>query len=315
MNSIIWKLTSQNIFRNGFLSITTVFTTLMVSFFLFVLAGLGSALDQGVVDLQENVDVTVFLEKSISTDNTLLLDMKKRLSSEGVSVTILSSQEALARLQETSSIPELIQDTVSFIESYEGDDVLQPVMIVSDLGSVSPDRVSDIIRDPIYTPLIDFSYFDEQLLRVSNFAGVTSITKWVFFGFSVLFLITVLLILQNTMRLLLINRSKELEIMELVGAPPQVIMHPFYIEMAILVLAGVLLSYLFLFLLFGQLQLFFGGSADGSLLPSFVQMLWGYISSYGLIELFKMLALFLVVALLSVWFAFKRYLPSIAHVD
>lgn len=72
-------------------------------------------------------------------------------------------------------------------------------------------------------------------------------TKWIFGGF--LFLAT-LFIVGSTVKLAILSRKDEIEIMQLVGAPEILIKAPFVIEGMIQGIFGAILSVLFLWLLF-----------------------------------------------------------------
>ena len=97
----------------------------------------------------------------------------------------------------------------------------------------------------------EVEYPQEWMERFSVLVVGVEWAKWMLGGF--LFLAT-LLIVGNTVKLAILARREEIEIMQLVGAPAGVIKMPFVIEGMLQGLFGAALSLVFLWLLFLLLQ-------------------------------------------------------------
>ena len=93
----------------------------------------------------------------------------------------------------------------------------------------------------------EVEYPEEWMARFSLLVLGIQWAKWILGGF--LFMAT-LLIVGNTVKLAILARREEIEIMQLVGAPAGLIKTPFVIEGMIQGLLGASLSLLFLWLLF-----------------------------------------------------------------
>lgn len=316
MISRLFGITWTSIARNSLLSLGALSVVLLVSFFLFVINSGGVLLDQSVQDLQKNVEFTVFLKKGVSVDNALVSELRTGLNLLGTEVQLLTSDEALELVKDSTSIPELIDQTVSVVESYEGENVLEPVMIITNVANVDAERITALLKDPKYAGAIDFSYFDEQLSRIQNFSAVTSSAQVIFVVLYLLFLAIASLIIFNTTRILLFTRKDEIQIMELVGADRWVIQWPFYAEAMFLAIAGVLMAFVLYILLLYQWHGVISGAFQGAmgaqnLLLRMGDILTSYMTGNALFELLKMLFLLMLVAVVSTWFALRTYMPKL----
>lgn len=305
-----------SIARNSLLSLGALSVVLLVSFFLFVINSGGVLLDRSVADLQKNVEFTVFLKKGVSVDNALVAELKTGLEMLQTKVQLLSAKEALALVKDSTAIPELIEQTVSVVESYEGESVLEPVMIIKNVTNVDPNRITTLLKDPKFAGSIDFSYFDEQLSRIKNFSAVTTSAEVIFITLYVLFLAIASLILFNTNRILLFTRKDEIQIMQLVGADRWVIQWPFYAEALLLSFGGVLLAFVLYVLVVFQWHgvvagVFQGAVGAQNVLLHVGDILTQYLAGNVLWELLKMLLLLGAVAAASTWYALKTYMPRL----
>lgn len=116
-----------------------------------------------------------------------------------------------------------------------------------------------------YTGLVDDVVYGgslaEQIDRFSTY------TRWTGLGLVLLFSFATLLIVMNTIRLTIIARQEEIEIMQLVGATKMFIKWPFIIEGLILGVSGAAMAVVFL-----HSGYFFFGSKIQKTLPFFPLM-------------------------------------------
>lgn len=90
-------------------------------------------------------------------------------------------------------------------------------------------------------------YPEEWMEKFSLLTFALASARWILGGF---LLIATLLIVGNTVKLAILARREEIEIMQLVGAPPGLVKLPFVIEGMVQGLAGAALALGFLWLLF-----------------------------------------------------------------
>lgn len=313
----LFQTTLTSITRNKLLSLGLVSIVFLVTFFLLAINGLGALMDKSVADMKENVDFTVFLQKEVSLDNPLVVDLQNKLKEGGVEVELISSEKALENLKKFTNIPEIIDETASFVESYRGNAILQPVVVLRNVSEGNPERLNTLINDEKYKSIIDFTYFDEQLDRIKNFTVVIQATKVLFVLLYVLFLGIASLIIFNTTRILLQARKSEVQIMELVGAKRRTIQAPFFLETFMLSTAGAIIGLcIFVFLLFqwdNLIASIMKETAVGSenLLKVFIQILLVHFQQSWFWELLKIIVLFGVVSALSTWLAIRRFMPNL----
>ena len=110
---------------------------------------------------------------------------------------------------------------------------------------VDPEKIDEAIKQIKATPgIVDVK--NNSTLMVEVYNNLTNIMKWIL-GFSILFLILAVVLINNSIRLKIFSKRFIIKTMQLVGAKRRFILKPFIKEAAILGLIGAVLGIAVLF--------------------------------------------------------------------
>jgi cell division transport system permease protein len=275
-------------------AVITIFLSLLV---VGVLMALSLVIYQLMDEVESQVSITIFIhDNAIESDVSSLEDYVKGLP-EVNTIDYISKEEGLERFKEQSTtaaiaaaldgnpLPASFEITLSEPEKIQ--QVVDQIMAYDSFPRVidRPDNPSESIK--YGEDIID------KLIEVANIVRVVCLAL-VF-----LLIFVALIFINNTIRLAILARRKEIAIMRLVGASNGFIRGPFLMESVLQALIGVGLAVgsisLICSFLFGQIQ------ADSMLqwLPDITSQLW-------MIYLI-LLSVGLVIGLFGSLWAMRRY--------
>jgi cell division transport system permease protein len=279
----------QGFWRNAAMSLAATATmTLMLMLlagFWVIQAGLLAGLDfaeqkvQVVADLNDNTQQTAVT--SLEQQLTALPEVK--------SVDYVSKDEALQRFRESRTA-----QGQSDLTGYLASNPLPASLEVS------------LFRAADYAPVADLLRADPNVQRVTNIADLaarlTTISEFLRTGGIVLLGVVgaiVLFIIINTIRLAVLGRSEEIEVMRLVGASDAFIRWPFVFEGALVGLLGA-----------GLTLLVIGAAADplSHLMTDFFQILPLRVGSISRDVAVLVLGTGLGLGVLGAWVSVRTYL-------
>lgn len=213
----------QGFWRNPVMSMASTFTValmlLLFAFFLIADRGLQSAVSL----LESKVELVAYVSDEATVSQ--ILDLKGRIEDDPAvsSVTFVSKDEALKRLQELSEQ----RADLGPVEDI-GINPLPASLEVKLAVAQESRRVADEIRlevgSGVVTEVVDNPQVVDKLLTITRILS--------FGGFAVLgmMLLVALFVIVNTIRLAVHARRDEIEIMKLVGATDWFVRWPFILE-------------------------------------------------------------------------------------
>ncbi|MBO8173183.1 MAG: ABC transporter permease [Bacillaceae bacterium] len=233
-----------NLSRNGWMTFASVsavsITLLILGVFLLLALNVNHLAD--VVENQ--VEIRAFLD--LTADSEDIENVEKELEQIlGVeSYTFVSKDEGLSEFRE--GFPEQDQD---LLEGLEEENPLPDSFVIK---AVDPQKTGEVAEKVLKLPHVyDVTYGKEtveKLFKVTNTIRNFGLVFIIGLTFTALFLIS------NTIRLTIMARGKEIEIMKLVGATRGFIRGPFFVEGLLMGLIGsiipiilLLVGYYFLF--------------------------------------------------------------------
>lgn len=243
----ILKAGLNNYVRNAWLS--TAATAVMVVTLTIILGGFAMtlALNYTVEEITDKIDISVFFDDSVTEDQRTEL-RRELLALENVrDVQYVSKDDALERYRtQNANSPELL-------EAIDEDNNPLPTSFevkVYDLSDLQP--IVDVTSREQYQSFIeDTSYEEERQKTVDRIAGASKfITRSSIVAGGVFAFISTLIIF-NTIRMAVFNRSEEIYIMRLVGATGSFIRGPFIFES---MLYGIISSIVSFFVTFTALK-------------------------------------------------------------
>ncbi len=227
-----WKSTKRNV---SLISLGTMAVSIFVlGVFGLILMNLSNVNS----NLRSSIEIRVYVEDNLTGQG--LGALKQQIESiEGVHrVTYVSKEEGLSRLAKQLGEKAGLVDIL-------GENPLPDAFDVRVFNADStPDIASRISNLP---HIIGVNYgqgFTEKLLSATRFIAVATVVL------AVILLGAVMFIVGNTVRLSLVSRAQEIEVMKLVGATDWFIMWPFLIEGMIVGFLGSSLSGICLYVVY-----------------------------------------------------------------
>jgi cell division transport system permease protein len=215
----------NDFFRNGLLTTTTtlIMTLALLCVGIFMVMFLST--NQAIADLKDKIDIVVNFKDSAS--EAIIQQMKTELMARPTikSVKYISKEDALNEFKSRDSVKVEVRDIVS-----SEDNPLPRGLQIQATELSEYDYVSALTENGIYKPYVDSSSHDDNKDLINNINESTKFVERLGLGLSAFFILVASLVVFNTVRLAVHFRSKEIEIMRLVGASETYIKTPFLIE-------------------------------------------------------------------------------------
>jgi len=215
----------NDFFRNGLLSTTTTLIMTLAVLCVGVFMVLFISTNQAISDLKGRIDIVINFKDEASEN--LIKEMKSDLlAREQIkSVKYISKEDALKEFKSRESVKVEVRDIVT-----NEDNPLPRGLQVQAVDLSEYDYVSSLTKSKKYAPYIDSSSQDDNKDLINNINESTRFIERLGIGLSAFFIIVAAMVVFNTVRLAVHFRSKEIEIMRLVGASELYIKTPFLIE-------------------------------------------------------------------------------------
>jgi cell division transport system permease protein len=222
----------QGFWRNGLMSLaataTMVLMLLLLSGFWIIQTGLLAGLEF----VENKVEVVADLRDDVTAAQVSALQAKVLALPEVAEATYVSKEDALARFRETLKA-QGEEDLTRFLDT----NPLRPSLEVKLVNARDFGQVVDVLRqEPTVESVKDIEKLVDRVLTVTGILRTAGGVVLVVIGIIVLFIIV------NTIRLAVLARAEEIEIMRLVGASDAFIRWPFVFEGAMVGLLGASLT-------------------------------------------------------------------------
>jgi cell division transport system permease protein len=222
----------QGFWRNAVMSLAATATMVLM---LLLLAGfwiIQTGLLAGLQFTEQKVEVVGYLEPNAQDSQVQTLRGRLEAMPEVAAVTYVDRDTALANFR-ASMAAQGREDLTRYLDS-------NPLYASLEVKLVDPTNVravGDALRaDPIVRNVINIEDLVDRVLTVTNILRTAGTVVLVVVGLIALFIII------NTIRLAVVARAEEIEIMRLVGASDAFIRWPFVFEGAFVGLLGALLA-------------------------------------------------------------------------
>ena len=222
----------QGFWRNALMSMAATLTMVLM---LLLLAGffvLQNVLLASLSFVEQKVEVVAYVENTATQDQVDTLVANIRAMPAVASVEFITRDEALQRFREAQAA-QGHEDLTQFLES-------NPLYASVNVKLSSPselDTVTSVLRDdPIVRNVLNIQALVDRVLTVTGFVRTAGVAMVGIVGLIVLFIIV------NTIRLAVVARAEEIEIMRLVGASDAFIRWPFVFEGAFVGFLGSVLT-------------------------------------------------------------------------
>ena len=234
LSFVLFSLTRawQGFWRNAVMSLAATATMVLM---LLLLAGfwiIQTGLLAGLQFTEQKVEVVGYLQTNAQPNQIEALRGRLEAMPEVASVAYVDRDTALQRFR-ASMAAQGREDLTRYLDA-------NPLYASVEVKLVDPNNVravGDSLRaDPIVRNVINIEDLVQRVLTVTNILRTAGTAVLVVVGIIVLFIIV------NTIRLAVVARAEEIEIMRLVGASDAFIRWPFVFEGAFVGLLGALLA-------------------------------------------------------------------------
>ncbi|HYO44743.1 MAG TPA: permease-like cell division protein FtsX [Candidatus Limnocylindrales bacterium] len=228
----------QGFWRNALMSLAATLTMVLM---LLLLAGfliLQNVLLASLSFVEQKVEVVAYVENTATDEQVDELIVRVEGMPETASVEFITRDEALERFREAQEAQGR-EDLTRYLET----NPLYASLNVKLTAPTDLDTVAEALRsDPIVRNVLNIDALVERVTTVTGVVRTAGLAMVAIVGVIVLFIIV------NTIRLAVVARAEEIEIMRLVGASDAFIRWPFVFEGAFVGLAGALITLLLLVL-------------------------------------------------------------------
>ncbi|MDP2944122.1 MAG: permease-like cell division protein FtsX [bacterium] len=293
----IIKFSFQDIVRNIWLTIVTITILLLALFSINTLATVRLISDNAVAAVKEKIDISLYLKPETAENEIIALKNKIAASAKVKEVVYTSKQSAI----------------VSFRAKYENDPTVLAALQELGRNPLSPsltvipknfDESNLVINDlkMLDSSIIESRDFSDNSAILNKINSITKRVNEVGLVLIMIFVLTSLLVVYNTIRVAIYTHRQEIEIMRLVGASNSFIFMPYVFSALVYALVSILIIisifYPFLTLLQPYLETFFMGYN--------VNILSYFVDNFFLIFGVQLLAV-LVINIVASLFAVRKY--------
>ena len=222
----------QGFWRNALMSLAATLTMVLMLVLLSGFFILQNVLLASLSFVEQKVEVVAYVEQTATDDQVQTLISNTKAMPEVASVEFVSRDQALERFKATQAAQGR-EDLTQYLESnplYASINV--KLTDPSDLETVT----SALDKDPVVRNVLNITALVNRVLTVTDFVRTAGVAMVTVVGLIVLFIIV------NTIRLAVVARAEEIEIMRLVGASDAFIRWPFVFEGALVGLLGALIT-------------------------------------------------------------------------
>lgn len=224
----------QGFWRNALMSLAATLTMVLM---LLLLAGffvLQNVLLASLSFVEQKVEVVAYVQNNATDSQVQALVGELRAMPQVASVEFVSRDQALEQFRETQQAQGR-EDLSVYLEAnplYASVNVKlrNPADLQAVTDALQPDA------QPIVRNVLNIDALVDRVLTVTTFVRTAGVAILLVVGLIVLFIIV------NTIRLAVVARAEEIEIMRLVGASDAFIRWPFVFEGALVGLLGALIA-------------------------------------------------------------------------
>jgi len=235
----------EGLWRNRVMSLAATVTMVMMLVLLASLLIVLSGLQAGVSFVESKVEIRAELAEGVLQERVDTLTAQLQALPEVGSVTYVSKEEALADFQRQRV--ESGQDPITGYASNPFPAQLA-IKLVDPRQAGQVMAVLEAVRGSVVKDIVDSQSAIDKLVSVTATLRTIGVAVLVLVG------LTVLLIVVNSIRMALMSRAQEIEIMRLVGASDQFVRWPFIVEGLLVGMAGAFVTLVLLLLASGPIS-------------------------------------------------------------
>ncbi|MFB4164563.1 permease-like cell division protein FtsX [Alteribacillus sp. JSM 102045] len=221
----------KNLGRNGWMSFASISAVTIMLMVVGVFLILIMNMNHFMSSVEEDVEVRVYVDLTATDEDQEELEEGLKQIDNVESVTYLGKDEGLDELIES-----LGEEDREAFESLRDENPLNDAFIVH---AADPQLTEQVASEAEELPHIDRVDYGEQV--VEQLFNVTNVLRTIGIVLVLGLMFTAMFLISNTIKLTIVARQKEIQIMKLVGATNGFIRWPFFIEGLLLGVLGAVL--------------------------------------------------------------------------
>lgn len=228
----------QNVFRNWWLSVTTVFILVLTMLSISIVGGFNVVGKQLIIAIQQKVDINLYFYDHVKENEILAAQTYLKNLPEVADVVYVSKNDALASFRERHA------NDQEFLESLnEAAEKAVPASLVVRAKTITDyARIAEMFRTSPYSALVEGADFDDSQMLITNMSRMIAKATNVGLAMSALFIVIAVIVIFNMIRLTIYAHREEVAIMKLVGATNWFIRAPFVLEAIVLGVSSALIT-------------------------------------------------------------------------
>ncbi|WP_332695397.1 permease-like cell division protein FtsX [Halalkalibacter lacteus] len=252
---------TKNLARNGWMTFASISAVAVMLFVVGVFLLLIMNVDNVASSIEDDVEIKVYIELTASEEqqDELLTEMKQLPHIE--SISFVDKEEGLNQLIDS------LNESGEVFESIREENPLNDSFVVRATSPQLTEQVAETIEPLENVERVNYGKdYIERLFTITEFVRTIGLVLVVGMMFTAMFLIA------NTIKLTIVARKREIQIMKLVGAANGFIRWPFFIEGILLGILGALIPILLIGFGYSYLVTNYGARIEimfFSLLPAF----------------------------------------------
>ncbi len=300
----VFKAAAQNFWRNIWLSVATTVImtmTLLIVLFLYFANVFGL---QVLRNVEQKVDLSVTFKDSATEQQIKDLSRQIEARRDVKKTKIVSSEQALEMFRQRNRDKPFIEESLKELEK----NPLPANMYITAEEPRFYQTIAQELGSERYASVVAKVHYEDSRAVINRLMAIISAVKNAGLVITVIFMVLVVLIMFNTVRLAIYSFREEIDIMRLVGASRWFIQGPFVLESVLVGLLAVALAsaitYPALNAASGELKRFFFADQSGGV----VFDIYHFAVENRLVVVSIQLAVAVGLAVFSSLIAVQRYL-------
>ncbi len=240
------KQAFEGLWRNRVMSLAATVTMILMLVLLSSLVIVLAGMQAGLSFIESKVEIRAELATGVPQDRVDLLQAQLLALPEVSGVTYISKEQALEDFR-----AQLTAEGREDLTEYAGYNPFPAQVSVKLKDPRQSSQVLSVVQEAQRQGVV--SRVIEQQKNIDRLVSVTGLLRTIGIGVLALVALTVLLIVVNSIRMAVMSRSQEIEIMRLVGASDAFIRWPFIVEGLLVGLIGALVTLALLLLASGPI--------------------------------------------------------------
>lgn len=264
------KFSSQDFWRNFWLSVATVVILVLTLISINFLITLNVLTETAIAEVQEKIDVSIYFKQGVPESQIGNIKSYLLSLSQVKEVEYVSPDYALTNFQKKYQNNPVILESLKEV----GENPLGATLVVKARDTEDYQVILKVFDDPQYASIIQEKNFDDHEAVVKKIDSIAEKAEKTGVGVAGLFAVVAALIGFNTVRMAIYTHREEIGIMKLVGAANWFVRAP-YLASGVFygvftVLFAIIITYPLIGFVEPYLSGFFGGS-NFNLLEYFTQ--------------------------------------------